>query len=653
MPTNAEESSSGTTSSAATRSSSQAGLERPRRGRKIGRRWHPSVRLLLALVVLAPALATAVLIRSSATSAWNDRREAQVVATDASQLEVVASARAEMNALEVPLSAVSYAAQIGVNEQLLDSVLHPAIPFQVQLAQTTSAIGAYPTFSSTPILRSDVTELRTIIPKVAAGTISFTDVHGFLTKMAADVDSVWYRAYDHLQANIATWRPPGTFEVHAAALRQTYAAFLAGGHEIEGGIFVLEGIGPANAKQELIQSAGEFQTATNEFVGNLGTQGNAAWHHIQSNGVDRHFAGTIQQGLTVALNGAAPPFAGNVVFAGSSMAPGLHYLADLNLLVVAASTDLRNAALAQSMAASHRFTGEIVFLALLAFICALGVLGASRVLTRPLNRLARAAREVHGGHFTVDPLPEEGPAELVTAVAAFNDMTSTLQAVELKAVALAAEDLSHPELLTPLPGRTGHALQASVDLLSTRIRERELQRQLLHETATHDELTGLFNRAAVLDFLSNDVRRRRESGETVAVLFVDLDRLKPLNDNFGHEVGDNAILTTAKVLVRATEPCDIVGRLGGDEFLVILCHEHSADVGAVVQRIRRGMSKSRLLVGDSTVTLEASIGVALSRCDPRTDPMVLVRQADEAMYEAKRTSRAIRELNNIGSGSAY
>jgi len=157
----------------------------------------------------------------------------------------------------------------------------------------------------------------------------------------------------------------------------------------------------------------------------------------------------------------------------------------------------------------------------------------------------------------------------------------------------------------------------------------------------------------VLDFLSNDVRRRRESGETVAVLFVDLDRLKPLNDNFGHEVGDNAILTTAKVLVRATEPCDIVGRLGGDEFLVILCHEHSADVGAVVQRIRRGMSKSRLLVGDSTVTLEASIGVALSRCDPRTDPMVLVRQADEAMYEAKRTSRAIRELNNIGSGSAY
>ena len=222
---------------------------------------------------------------------------------------------------------------------------------------------------------------------------------------------------------------------------------------------------------------------------------------------------------------------------------------------------------------------------------------------------------------------------------AFNDMASTLQAVEAKAVALAAEDLSHPELLVPLPGRTGRALQASVDTLATRIRERELQRALLHEAATHDGLTGLLNRSAVLDYLTNDVARRREAGETVAVLFIDLDGLKPLNDTYGHEVGDTAILATAMALATATGDCDVVGRLGGDEFLVVLCHDHSCDGDNVVERIREGVAQCRIPVDDVLVPLEASVGVALTRCDGDTDPMVLVRQADEAMYEAKKAAR--------------
>jgi hypothetical protein len=96
-------------------------------------------------------------------------------------------------------------------------------------------------------------------------------------------------------------------------------------------------------------------------------------------------------------------------------------------------------------------------------------------------------------------------------------MASTLKAVESRAVALAAEDFSHPELLVPLPGRTGHALQATIDSLAARIGEREQQRQLLHDAATHDQLTGLFNRAAVIEYLTNDVARRREAGETVGV----------------------------------------------------------------------------------------------------------------------------------------
>ena len=167
-----------------------------------------------------------------------------------------------MNSLEVPLSAVSYAAQIGISEPVLDTLLHPAIPFSQQLPQGTATIADFPTFSSTPTLRADVSKLQALIPKVAAKAVSFTDVHDFLTKMATDIDNIWYGDYNRLQTDIATWQPPGSFEVHASALRQTYQAFLAGGQEIEGAIFVLEGIGPADSKQELIQAAGEYQTAT-------------------------------------------------------------------------------------------------------------------------------------------------------------------------------------------------------------------------------------------------------------------------------------------------------------------------------------------------------------------------------------------------------
>ena len=125
------------------------------------------------------------------------------MAKDATALQVVANARAQMNSLEVPLSAVSYAAQIGISEPVLDTLLHPAVPFSKQLAQGTATIAGFPTFSSTPTLRADVAELQAMIPKVAAKTVSFDDVHVFLTKMASDIDNVWYHDYNRLQADVA------------------------------------------------------------------------------------------------------------------------------------------------------------------------------------------------------------------------------------------------------------------------------------------------------------------------------------------------------------------------------------------------------------------------------------------------------------------
>jgi len=613
------------------------------RGPRTRAPWRPGVRFILISVVLLPLLSTGLLIGSGLTSGSVFREQAQVVAHDAARLQVIASARAQVSALSVPLDAVSYAAGLGISENLLNTLLKPAVPFQDQLTRGRATIAEFPTLSSTPTLRADLAELRTVSLKVAGGTISYAKVETFLVRMALDVDDVWSTAYDHLQADISNWRPPASFAVHASVLRQTYQAFLAGGQMVEGAALVLEGEKATETKRLLIQAVGEYQVATGQFAGHLSPRAQAAWAAMQANPTNQRFAATIQEGLNVALTGRPSPYAGNVKFAGAAMAPSLQYVADLNKLVVAASQDLHDSALVEASKATRQFEEEFVLLVVLALVSLGGVIAASRVLTRPLRRLAATAQQVHDGDFDLERLPDTGPREVVTTTRAFNDMASTLKGVESRAVALAAEDFSHPELLIPLPGRTGHALQATIDSLAARIREREQQRQLLHEEATHDRLTGLLNRAAVIDYLTNDVARRRQAGETVAVLFVDLDGLKQLNDTYGHEVGDAAVLVTAKALLESTDTCDVVGRVGGDEFLVVLCHEHSGDGNTVAERVNESLARHSLPVQDFVVPLRASVGVALARCDADTDPMKLVRQADTAMYEAKRAARAARD----------
>ncbi len=292
-------------------------------------------------IVLVPLLATATLAVSSARGAWAIRTHAQTVAGDARQLETVALARAQMNRLELPLTAVSYGRQLGVDETVLDSLLHPATPFRKQIAEQVAALNDYPTFSSTPTLRADVAALPDVIVGMAEGTVSFSEIRTFTEDMAATIDSIWYRDFDRLQADVATWSPPGSFEVHVSTLRQAYQAFLAGGQEIESTIYVLIGVGPANSKEELVQAAGEFETANQELSGLLGPDAAAVWRHLHTDAGDVHFAATIQQGLSVAMNGTKSPFVGDLSFAGAAAAHSLQYLADLDKLVTAASQDLR------------------------------------------------------------------------------------------------------------------------------------------------------------------------------------------------------------------------------------------------------------------------------------------------------------------------
>jgi diguanylate cyclase (GGDEF)-like protein/PAS domain S-box-containing protein len=164
-------------------------------------------------------------------------------------------------------------------------------------------------------------------------------------------------------------------------------------------------------------------------------------------------------------------------------------------------------------------------------------------------------------------------------------------------------------------------------------RQTQARLRLAHQ-ALHDALTGLPNRALLRDRIESALARAERSGTSVAVLFLDLDGFKPLNDRLGHAGGDQILRIVAERLQRAVRPDDTVARFGGDEF-VIVCHDIVVEEQArtIAERVAAAVAKP-LLLDDERVVIRASIGVVLGR--PGANPDALVNDADAAMYQVKR-----------------
>lgn len=160
----------------------------------------------------------------------------------------------------------------------------------------------------------------------------------------------------------------------------------------------------------------------------------------------------------------------------------------------------------------------------------------------------------------------------------------------------------------------------------------------LHWRATHDELTGVGRRVVLADRLQQALRRARRSGEWVGVLFVDVDRLKAVNDGWGHESGDRVLAEIARRIRSVTREVDSVIRVGGDEFVVILDGvTDPLDADVVTSRLQ-AVTDVMVPAAGTTISVSVSIGVALG--DGNSDGDQLIRDADAAMYEAKRRRAA-------------
>ncbi|MFP4128791.1 MAG: diguanylate cyclase domain-containing protein [Desulfonatronovibrio sp.] len=201
-------------------------------------------------------------------------------------------------------------------------------------------------------------------------------------------------------------------------------------------------------------------------------------------------------------------------------------------------------------------------------------------------------------------------------------------------------DESLPDIVRELAECFGR-LTVSIEAREYRVEmilEDLLEKQAELEQAMHDALTGLPNRAIFHEHLKKTFESARRDGHLLAVVFIDLDKFKPVNDTLGHEAGDELLRIVAERLEECVRSSDVAARLGGDEFALILDRLPSRKIAwDACRRVLQELDKPFKLKADE-VKIGASIGVAFYPGDGDT-PTSLLKSADMAMYQAKSQGR--------------
>jgi two-component system, cell cycle response regulator len=162
--------------------------------------------------------------------------------------------------------------------------------------------------------------------------------------------------------------------------------------------------------------------------------------------------------------------------------------------------------------------------------------------------------------------------------------------------------------------------------------------------ATHDALTGIPNRAMVMDTLRSELFRQAREHRPFGIAMVDIDHFKRINDTYGHLCGDEVLRAVARRMKDCIRPYDTIGRYGGEEFLIVVAASDAAGTMALAERIRGKIESQPVSTQTGEVRVTVSLGVAVSSDAPSLDPQVLLGLADDALYRAKEHGRNRSEL---------
>lgn len=308
----------------------------------------------------------------------------------------------------------------------------------------------------------------------------------------------------------------------------------------------------------------------------------------------------------------------------------IDYLDALDAYAAGIQLQISDDATGRAEAASQAVTNSKLFVAAVAAALLLITLFVLITIGQPLLRLSRRAAKVGHGELTTDPLPLRGPRVVRRLTVSVNEMLVTLAGVDRQIERMSTGDLS-PATNVELPGAIGVSMRQSVARLSS------VTEQLAHQ-AHHDLLTGLPNRFAAMERLDDLLRH----GQRFALLFVDIDGFKGVNDSHGHETGDEVLREVARRLSTTTRPDEFVARLGGDEFVVIVSvFNHVDDATKLGYRLIQEVEQP-YGAQEGIFALSASIGIALP--ESTVTSVEALHQADSALYLAKHRGRGRVEL---------
>lgn len=159
----------------------------------------------------------------------------------------------------------------------------------------------------------------------------------------------------------------------------------------------------------------------------------------------------------------------------------------------------------------------------------------------------------------------------------------------------------------------------------------------LTHLASYDTLTHLMNRRVLLEALDREILRSKRNVTGLGIALCDIDNFKKLNDSYGHDLGDRALVETAKVMREGIRGTDYVGRWGGEEFLFILPDTNPDGCIVVIERIRQSLEMIRIPHPDGDISLTASFGLSFKHSE--FDPKSMIENADKAMYQAKQSGK--------------
>lgn len=221
------------------------------------------------------------------------------------------------------------------------------------------------------------------------------------------------------------------------------------------------------------------------------------------------------------------------------------------------------------------------------------------------------------------------------------------------------------EIIAGLDAGADDYLTKPVDLEELRVRLQagrrilDLETKLVaaqeafREQATHDALTGLWNRAAILKALEQEIVRAKRERTSFGVVLADLDSFKLVNDRHGHIAGDRVLEEAAKRMRAAVRPYDMVGRYGGEEFLIVCPGCRESDVVTVAERIRASIERDPVEIAPGeALSVTLCLGVTVGGTHGAEDPARLVKLADAALYRAKDRGRNRTETAPVDIGVA-